>query len=133
MGVGGSGSVGGDDDLAEGAPAEGVEGGLHAWSSGTTCWTVTVACRWPGRWPTRSSISRVGLAYTGTTVAVWEGTLVRALHEGGEEPAAVTDQFDNARVPGEVGENVNPVRCYRADLGESGHRCGRLLLGRRAG
>lgn len=115
-GVGGSGSVGGDDDLAEGALAEGVEGGLRLVQredllDGHGCLAAGQAVADP-------------VEHLAGGVGVYRdhgrclgGHLVRALHEGGEEPAAVTDQFDNARVPGEVGEDVDPVRCYRADLG----------------
>jgi hypothetical protein len=42
-----------------------VSNAACAWSSGKTCWTVTVASPLARAWLTRSSTSRVGLAHTG--------------------------------------------------------------------
>ena len=114
-GVGGSGSVGGDDDLAEGALAEGVEGGLRLVQredplDGHSCLAAGHAVADP----VKHLAGGVGVYRDhGRCLG---GHLLRALQEGRDEPASVTYQFDNARVPGKVGEDVDPVRCYRADL-----------------
>ena len=110
------GSVGGDDEFAEGSLAEGGQSGRgllereylldgHGDLAGGDRVGEFVEDLAGGVGVDRDHAGGLG------------GHLVWGLHQSGDEPASVADLRHGTGVAGEVGHCVDPVRCDLADLG----------------